>query len=111
MRRINDGKISRNQMRDNGYALTQAQTEKAVKWLRKQKKDMGYRELMAIGLDTESKTSTDRKPVWKSMGGVKMELIDFYTPRGNYYFPYYRVSGYGHQFEYTMYHGKIHILG
>lgn len=106
-RRINSKKITVQEaleaMPDDGWALTQEQTEKGRKWLTNQWKTplgvervnnpFGYREQAAI----------------QTLRSFK--LVDFYSPRGNYYYPVYRAEGTEGSFTYTVIGGDILILG
>jgi len=112
LRRLNDGKItpqqifSQNKNLDEGEGvdLTPEQNAKGVDWLRKQhytpsgkekeSSPYGYREVSIID-------ST------KVLIGVK----DFYSPRGNYYYPLYEACGGGNCMEYYVEGGKINIVG
>lgn len=106
-RRINSGKITVEDALkvkpEEGWNLTPDQTEKARKWLKNQWKTplgierannpFGYREEAAINTLTS------------------MSLVDFYSPRGNYYYPVYNAYGTQGNFDYTVIGGDIMILG
>jgi len=106
-RRINSGKLTVEEALkvkpEEGWNLTPEQTEKARKWLKNQWKTplgverannpFGYREEAAIN-------------TFKSVS-----LVDFYSPRGNYYYPVYNAYGTDGNFDYTVIGGDIMILG
>lgn len=108
MRRINDRKIKPSDVyrikNGTGYKLTQAQNNK------------GYRFLMNAwktprGVERTNNPFGYRE--WTILEKFReIKLIDVYSPRGNYYYPYYRVYAKdGDSFEYVYYAGQIHILG
>ena len=105
-RRINAGQMKPRDFFNDNYEpkrLTKEQERKALKWLmnlwktpvgRERKNNpFGYRE----------------ENVLKNF--KRMYIKDWYSPRGNYYYPYYLVDGGNSSFEYVVYGGKIHILG
>jgi hypothetical protein len=118
-RRINDGKLKPSNMRSGGYALTQAQINKGISWLRKKYNELGYRELLAIGWDGKGDPwMRGKKPNWKAMRGTRIRLIDFYNighyGGAKFYVPYYRVTRGKHSFEYAAFSrgGRmVHIMG
>ena len=112
LRRINAGKITpseifkqnKNLEDGEGIDLTPEQNAKGLAWLKsqhytpsgkeKESSPYGYREVSIID-------ST------KVLIGVK----DFYSPRGNYYYPLYEACGGGNCMEYYVEGGKINIVG
>jgi len=112
LRRINSGKITPskifevNQSLDNGdgVELTKDQQEKGLKWLRNEMET-------PKGVPRKNSPFGDREEAILKDKNVEVRLKDFYSPRGNYYYPYYEVSGDNTSFEYYVEGGKINILG
>lgn len=109
-RRINDGKVSISDldkipsMREgSGVSLTEDQNSKGKRWLINQWKSPTGKERVS-------------NPYGRVEEGIlsnfkEIKLRDFYTERGNWYQPYYRVvSKDGDWFEYVVSGGKINIL-
>lgn len=119
MKRANSGKIKPSKMRSGGYTLTRTHIDKGIKWLRKHYKELGYRELKAVGWDGEGDPwMRGKKPNWKAMRGTRIRFIDWYNI-GHYggvpfYVPYYRVTRGKHSFEYAAFSRggrRVHIMG
>lgn len=119
--RLNRGNIKRDQMRDEGYHLTASQRDKGVAWLRKKHTKLGYRELKALGVSLDRSgeivKNTRGSPVWHSMEGTRMTLIDWYpqynpyTGKVIFHHPVYEVEGHGNSFQYYIEGGLIHLVG
>lgn len=118
--RLNAGKI-KPKIRSGGYALTRTHIDKGIKWLRKHYKELGYRELKAIGWTGKEITTTwvrGKKPSWKPMRGTTIRLIDWYNighyGGSSFYVPYYRVTRGKHSFQYAAFSrggSMVHIMG
>jgi len=111
MRRINSGKIKPKDLFEaiplldsgEGLGLTKEQQEKGRKWLVNQWKTPS-------GVERKNNPFGYREQdVLENFKEIR--LRDFYSERGNYYYPYYEVIGGDSSFEYYVSGGQVHILG
>jgi hypothetical protein len=122
--RLNSGKISMHEvdniLGDEGVLLTKEQKNKAVTWLRKQHRMLGYREQAVLGAEDSSAV----KPKWlypPEHLSAEVRLVGFYND-GYYdsyqkkfvsifHYPIYEISRSGRSFQYYVKGGEINITG
>jgi len=109
--RINSGKITPSQIFEansflysgEGVSLEPSQVRKGYDWLMGQWKTPG-------GKERENSPFGGREEgVLEKFSTIK--LNDFYSERGNWYVPVYRVEGDDRSFEYYVMGGKVTIYG
>jgi len=106
MRRINAGKIDHMEvphfMDGEGYSLEPSHIEKGRKWLINQWKTPtgAERQNNPFGFREEN--------ILQNLETIKLKSV--YSPRGNYYYPYYSVETHDRYFAYYVEGGKINIL-
>lgn len=112
LRRINDKKVNiqdlfkANKKLDDGerYELSTEQNKKGLDFLKK-------RTFAKNGEIKDSSELGEREASIISDPKAEIRLKDFYSERGNYYVPLYKVSGNETSMEYYYLGGKINIVG
>jgi len=108
MKRINDGRIKPSELPHftdgEGYGLSDAQVKKGLDWLRNLWKS-------PRGVERKNNPFGAREQAILDDKGASIRLRDVYSERGNYYYPYYEVTGDNTSFGYYVSGGEVHILG
>lgn len=112
MRRINAKKVniqdlfkaSKRLYDGKGYDLSDEQNKKGLDFLKK-------RTFAKNGDIKDSSELREREASIISDPNAKITLKDFYSERGNYYVPLYKVSGDNTSMEYYYLGGKINVVG
>jgi len=112
LRRLNAGKITPQELsainkqlsRGEGVTLTKQQQDKGLEWLRKQHRTPTgkIKESTPFGLREIDIIDDPRATI---------SLTDFYSSRGNYYYPVYTACGSRACMDYYVEGGKINIIG
>lgn len=112
LRRINAGKITPSEVfkknkflyEGTGVLLTPDHQKKGLDWLKKQHFTPTGKEKMSSPLGARE-VGIIQDP------NASVRVKDFYSPRGNYYYPLYEVHGDGTTMEYYVEGGQISIVG
>ena len=112
LRRINAKKVTPKELFDNntslyngeGLNLEEKQQQKALKFLK-------ARTFNKKGDIKDSSELREREADIIKDPSAKVKLVDFYTERGNYYVPLYRVQGDNNSMDYYYANGKVNIVG